>query len=254
MAVRIILGLGVTIVCFAIAGRRFHWLSKLIRSGQPAKRPYQGFARAAEAEVVEVAGQKKILKWTIPGLAHFFTMWGFTVLLLTIIEAYGALFNRNFHIPLIGTWSAVGFIEDFFAVAVLISLGVFSIIRLKNAPARKQRESRFYGSHTGAAWLVLAMIAAVIVTLLLYRAEQEKMGHFPFQNNAWAFASYELAKILPGGSLGLCFVLQAPAHLHGAHQHRDVASSTRARWSRQDPRHGHGKCHRGHRLWRWENR
>jgi Fe-S oxidoreductase len=202
MAVRIILGLGVTIVCFAIAGRRFHWLSKLIRSGQPAKRPYQGFARAAEAEVVEVAGQKKILKWTIPGLAHFFTMWGFTVLLLTIIEAYGALFNRDFHIPLIGTWSAVGFIEDFFAVAVLISLGVFSIIRLKNAPARKQRESRFYGSHTGAAWLVLAMIAAVIVTLLLYRAEQEKMGHFPFQNNAWAFASYELAKILPGGSLG----------------------------------------------------
>ena len=202
MAVRIILGLGVTIVCFAIAGRRFHWISKLIRSGQPAKRPYQGFARAAEAEVVEVAGQKKILKWTIPGLAHFFTMWGFTVLLLTIIEAYGALFNRDFHIPLIGTWSAVGFIEDFFAVAVLISLGVFSIIRLQNAPARKQRESRFYGSHTGAAWLVLAMIAAVIVTLLLYRAEQEKMGHFPFQNNAWAFASYELAKILPGGSLG----------------------------------------------------
>ena len=83
-------------------------------------------------------------------------MWGFTILLLTIIEAYGDLFDTDFHIPLIGTWGWVGFIEDFFAVAVLVALVVFAIIRLKNAPARLERKSRFYGSHTGAAWLVLA--------------------------------------------------------------------------------------------------
>ena len=202
MALRIILGLGISVLCFAIAGRRFFWLSKLIRSGAPAHRPYQGYRKAAEAEVVEVAGQKKILKWTVPGLAHFFTMWGFTVLLLTIIEAYGALFNRDFAIPLIGHWSIVGFIEDFFAVAVLISLGVFTVIRIKNAPARKQRASRFYGSHTGAAWIVLLLISLVIITLLGYRAAQEKTGHFPFQNNPWAFASYELAKIIPSSAAG----------------------------------------------------
>jgi Fe-S oxidoreductase len=199
MAARIIIGIGVTVLCFGIAGKRFHWLSKLIRSGRPAHRPYQP-RKAVEAEVIEVAGQKKLLKWTVPGIAHFFTMWGFTVLLLTIIEAYGALFARDFAIPIVGHWSAVGFIEDFFAVAVLVSLVVFSIIRLKNAPARKQRASRFYGSHTGAAWLVLLMISLVIVTLLVYRAAQQKSGHFPFQNDAWAFASYGLAKIIPAGS------------------------------------------------------
>ena len=199
MAARIIIGIGVTVLCFGIAGKRFHWLSKLIRSGRPAHRPYQP-RKAVEAEVIEVAGQKKLLKWTVPGIAHFFTMWGFTVLLLTIIEAYGALFARDFAIPIIGHWSAVGFIEDFFAVAVLVSLVVFSIIRLKNAPARKQRASRFYGSHTGAAWLVLLMISLVIVTLLVYRAAQQKSGHFPFQNDGWAFASYGLAKIIPAGS------------------------------------------------------
>jgi Fe-S oxidoreductase len=202
VAVRIILGLGISLVCFAVAGRRFYWLSTLIRSGQPAKRPFQGFSKAAEAEVVEVAGQKKLLKWTVPGLAHFFTMWGFTVLLLTIIEAYGALFDRSFGIPLIGHWSAIGFIEDFFAVAVLVSLIVFTIIRLVNSPKRKQRESRFYGSHTGAAWLVLAFISLVIITLLGYRAAQEKTGHFPYQHDAWAFASYELARIIPAGAAG----------------------------------------------------
>ena len=78
MVGRIVIGLAITIVCFAVAGRRFFWLSRLIRSGAPAKRPYQGLRKAAEAEVVEVAGQKKLLQWTIPGLAHFFTMWGFT--------------------------------------------------------------------------------------------------------------------------------------------------------------------------------
>ncbi len=62
-------------------------------------------------------------------------MWGFTILLLTIIEAYGDLFNKYFHIPGIGTWDWVGFVEDFFACAVLVALVTFAIIRLKNAPA-----------------------------------------------------------------------------------------------------------------------
>lgn len=207
MLVRIILGLGITVVCFAIAGRRFHWLSKLIRSGAPAKRPLS-FSRAAEAEVVEVAGQKKLLQWTIPGIAHFFAMWGFTVLLLTIIEAYGSLFFRDFAIPLIGHWPVVAFLEDFFATAVLVSLVIFSVIRLKNAPSRKQRESRFYGSHTGAAWLVLLMIALVIVTLLLYRAAQENTGHFPFQGDWWAFASLGVAKLLAPLGTGVNSVIE----------------------------------------------
>ena len=215
MALRIILGLGITVVCFAIAGRRFFWLSKLIRAGAPAKRPYQGFRKAAEAEVTEVAGQKKLLQWTIPGIAHFFTMWGFTVLLLTIIEAYGALFSETFAIPVIGHWSFIGFIEDFFSAAVLISLVVFAIIRIKNAPDKKQRQSRFYGSHTGAAWIVLGLIALVIITLIMYRAAQINTGHFPYQDpaagapkNWWPFFSQAVASLLHPLGTGVNSVLE----------------------------------------------
>lgn len=193
MLARIILGLGLSVLCFAIAGRRFFWLSKLIRSGKPAPRRWSGFRRAAEAELVEVAGQRKLLRWTVPGIAHFFTMWGFTVLLTTIIEAYGALFQRDFHIPLIGTANWLGFLEDFFATAVLVSLVVFTVIRIKNAPARKDRASRFYGSHLGPAWLVLFMISMVIITLLVYRGAQINTGHFPFGGSRWAFASHYVA-------------------------------------------------------------
>ena len=192
-ATRLILGLGITIVCFVVAGRRFWWLKSLIGSGAPAPGRWKGFRPKAEAELVEVAGQRKLLKWTVPGTAHFFTMWGFTILLLTIIEAYGALFARSFAIPLIGTDAWLGFIEDFFAVAVIVSLGVFCVIRLVSSPARKQRESRFYGSHTGAAWMVLAYIFAVIVTLLIYRAAQVNTGYFPYGTSTWAFASHTIA-------------------------------------------------------------
>ena len=209
MLARIIIGLGVSVICFVIAGRRFFWLSRLIRSGQPAPRRWQGFREVSGAEVTEVAGQRKILRWTVPGLAHFFTMWGFTVLMLTIIEAYGSLFQRSFHIPLIGTDNWLGFVEDFFATAVLISLVVFTIIRIKNAPSRKERASRFFGSHLGAAWLVLFLISMVIITLLLYRGAQVNTGHFPYGDSKWAFASHVVAIWLHPLGVGVNSVLEA---------------------------------------------
>jgi Fe-S oxidoreductase len=226
---RIIIGLLITIIGTGLAGQRFYWLSRLIRSGQPAPRRWQGFRKVADAELTEVAGQRKLLRWTVPGLAHFFTMWGFTVLLTTILESYGALFDRDFHIPLIGQSNWLAFVEDFFATAVLVSLVVFAIIRLKNAPAKKQRASRFFGSHTRAAWLVLAMIAAVIVTLLVYRAAQINTGHFPFSHlkneavafgvplksfyaqhaSSWAFSSKLVASWLAPLGVGVNSVLEA---------------------------------------------
>lgn len=124
MALRLAVGLGISAVMFGIAGRRFFWLFRLISAGEPAVPSRTvNLARRAKAELVEVGGQKKLLQWTVPGLAHAFTFWGFTLLLLTILEAYGDLFQRNFHIPLIGRTAVVGFVEDFFAVAVLVSSG-----------------------------------------------------------------------------------------------------------------------------------
>ena len=209
MLARILIGLAITVIAFSVAGRRFYWLSRLIRAGQPAPRRWQGLRKVADAEVVEVAGQKKLLRWTVPGLAHFFTMWGFAVLMTTILEAYGALFERSFQIPWIGQSNWLGFVEDFFASAVLVSLVVFAIIRVKNAPARKERASRFFGSHTRAAWLVLVMIALVIVTLVLYRAAQINTGHFPYGQSKWAFASHVVATWLRPLGVGVNSVLEA---------------------------------------------
>ena len=208
MLLRIIVGLALTATCLVIAGRRFWWLSRLLRSGQDAPRRWRGFRRVSDVEIVEVAGQRKLLRWTVPGLAHFFIMWGFTVLLTTILEAYGALFQRDFHIPWIGQSNWLALVEDFFATAVLISLVVFSVIRLVQSPSRRERRSRFYGSHTGAAWAVLGMIALVIVTLLGYRAAQINTGEFPFGQSKWAFSSHLVATWFSPLGVGVNSVLE----------------------------------------------
>ena len=60
-------------------------------SGQTAERLQHARTHVAgdrRAQLSEVIGQRKLLKWSIPGAAHAATFWGFIVLLLTIIEAY----------------------------------------------------------------------------------------------------------------------------------------------------------------------
>jgi Fe-S oxidoreductase len=209
--VRIAIGMALTVSALGIGGRRFFYLFRLVKSGQPDKGRFKDLPSRIWAELSEVAGQRKLLKKPVAGLAHFFTMWGFTILLLTIIEAWGDLFQKTFAIPGIGHWPAIGFIEDFFASAVLVSLSVFAVIRLVNSPKKKERGSRFYGSHLDAAWITLGMIAGVMITLLGYRAAQTRTGDFPYDHSWWAFASHGIGEaftsVSPGTALDLETVL-----------------------------------------------
>jgi len=200
--VRLAIGALMTVVAFAVAGRRVWWLYRLVRTGQPATGRFDGVGERLRAQVTEVLGQRKLLKWSVPGVAHFVTFWGFLILGATILEAYGALFADDFAIPLIGHARWLGFLEDFFAVAVLLALTTFALIRLRNAPARRQRASRFYGSHTRAAWVILGLITAVVVTLLVYRGAQVNTGNFPYGRSRWAFASYAVSRLFGGLSVG----------------------------------------------------
>jgi Fe-S oxidoreductase len=210
VALRIVVGLALTAIAVAAAGRRLWWLYRVARAGQPAPervaavRRHPG--RDVETQAAEVIGQRKLLQWSVPGVAHALTFWGFIVLLLTIIEVYGDLFNRSFAIPGIGHWPVIGFLEDLFAVGVLAGIITFAVIRLRSDPKRAGRSSRFAGSHTGAAWFVLLMIFLVIATLLLYRGAQINTGYFPYPHGA--FASQLVAHWLAPLGTGVNSVLE----------------------------------------------
>jgi Fe-S oxidoreductase len=195
MVVRIIVGGVIVLAGLGLAGTRLVWLARLVRSGQPAPGRLAGVPARAKAELAEVLGQRKLFKRWRSGLPHALVFWGFLILLFTIIEALGDTFvSKDFAIPLIGHSGALGFVEDLFTVIVLFGLGVFTITRLVESPHRRGKSSRFYGSHTTAAWITLSMIALVMITLLGYRAAQVNTGHFPYGNAA--FASHWLAGIL----------------------------------------------------------
>ena len=96
------------------------FLTKLIRSGRPAPGRTDDLPLRLREQAIEVFGQKRLIRWSIPGFAHFLTFWGFVVLGLTIVEAAGALLlNQDFAIWFVGRARWIGFLEDFFAVAVL---------------------------------------------------------------------------------------------------------------------------------------
>jgi Fe-S oxidoreductase len=199
VTIRLILGLVVTAAALAVAGYRVQWLTRLVLSGAPIppeRRP--NISGAIKAQLTDVFAQRKLFKVKVAGIAHAFTFWAFLVLIFTIIEAYGALFSRDFAIPVIGKSHALGLVEDVFSVLVLLAIATFVAIRLKNSPKRLDRGSRFYGSHVDQAFIVLGMIFLVIATLLLYRGAQIQAGVFPYQADGWwAFASKATSYITP---------------------------------------------------------
>ena len=188
MLIRLVVGLSMTAIVLVFAAKRVLWLTSLIRAGQPTSDERGRKDHLAERitnQIKEVFGQTRLLRWSIPGLAHFFTMWGFFILATVYLEAYGLLFDHDFHIPLIGRWDVLGFLQDFFAVAVLVGIITFAIIRVLREPKKIGRESRFYGSHLGGAWVILFMIFNVIWTYALVRGAAVNTGALPYGKAAF---------------------------------------------------------------------
>ena len=194
MLIRLVVGLGMTAIIALLAVRRVLWLAKLTLSGQPVTGRTDHVGTRIWTQIIEVFGQRRLLKWSVPGVAHFLTMWGFIILITVYIEAYGTLFVPNFHIPIVGRSDALGFLQDFIALGVLVGIGTFSIIRLRSEPKEYGRSSRFYGSHTGGAWLILFMIFLVIFSFSIFRGAAVNTGNFPY---GWgAFFSHGMGVLM----------------------------------------------------------
>lgn len=212
MLIRLVVGLSMTGLVGLLAARRVFWLFRLVKSGQKvgAERTSDIKTRI-ETQLREVAGQAKLLKWSIPGLAHFFTMWAFFVLITVYIEAYGQMFNPHFAIPLVGHWDVLGFMQDFFITAVTLSIVVFMIIRVLRNPTEHGRSSRFYGSHNGGAWLILVMILNVVWTFLLLRGAAANTGTLPYGKGA--YLSHLMGRLMAPLGLTVNEILETTALL-----------------------------------------
>ncbi|HET6770521.1 MAG TPA: Fe-S oxidoreductase, partial [Actinomycetota bacterium] len=102
---------------------RAELLYRLVRLGKPVRR-LDDLPKRLEEEAVVVLGQRKLLQRLGPGLMHAFIFWGFLVLLTTIIEAFGEIFDERFAIPFIGRTGWLGLVQDVFAVLVIVGIGM----------------------------------------------------------------------------------------------------------------------------------
>jgi Fe-S oxidoreductase len=101
---------------------------------------------------------------------HAAIFWGFIVLFPTIVIAMIGAVDRDATLPWLGHQGWFALLADVFAVLVL--LGVVAAVAIRKV----QRPKRFEGSHLGEADLILAMIAGIVTTLLLWHASRIALG------------------------------------------------------------------------------
>nr|BBH92707.1 Fe-S oxidoreductase [Thermogemmatispora argillosa] len=108
-----------------------------------------------------VLGQSGVLRDPIPGLAHFFTFWGFIIIQFGLLNLILGAFNGS--LPLIGHDHTFAALLDLFVLFVLVSLIVFAVRRGIVRP--RQLSSRLHGPWDG--FIILGLIFLVLLTLAL---------------------------------------------------------------------------------------
>jgi Fe-S oxidoreductase len=177
------------VLAVVLFARRVWLLARLLKMGHAS-----GIARddhvpdRLRQEAVVVLGQRKLLQRLVPGLMHAFIFWAFIVLFPAIPLAMIAIVDKD-AAPQWGWYEALA---NVFCVLALIGVATAFFIR------KVMRPRRFEGSHLGEADLILAWIASIVTTLLLYHATESQV---------WAWAHVLLI-------LGFLVYLPYSKHLH----------------------------------------
>jgi Fe-S oxidoreductase len=179
------------VVAGGLFAQRALLLVRLVRMAQPVDRSGEVPARLRN-EAVIAFGQRKLLQRLIPGLMHAFIFWGFLVLFPTILMALIAVVDRGHTIPWLGHQGWFALLVDIFCVLVLVGVVTAVVIR------KLQRPARFEGSHMGEADLILALIAGIVTTLLLWHASLIAL-HLNEWPAGWSPVSNALSHIYGGG-------------------------------------------------------
>ena len=157
-AVGAVLFAAILIGAWVAFGLRIRYLIRLMRLGQPENR-LDHLPERIGFFLRGVLGQSGVLRNPIPGLAHFFTFWGFIVIQLGALNLWAN--GLGFSLPLINT-PQYGVVLDVFLVLVTVALAVFAYRRAVLRP--KELESQTHDWKQGM--IILGLIFLVILTLV----------------------------------------------------------------------------------------
>ncbi len=177
----IVVSLGATAVALALVGRAAWFLVRVLRLGQPDTGRTDRPGRRLRVMLTETLGHTRMLRWGIPGAAHWFVFVGFGVLFSTLLEAYFELFDRTFHLPGIGETDVYAMLIEVVTTLTLVGILTLIGIRLANRPGLAGRKSRFTGSTTWHAVFIELTIIGVCLGVFSIRGVRlaEGTAHYP---------------------------------------------------------------------------
>jgi Fe-S oxidoreductase len=157
----------------------------------PGQRTNQPAART-RTMLREFLAHTRLRRLPVVATAHWLTMMSFLVLVLTLAQATGQLFDAHFGLPLLQNFPPYNWITELFAWAGLFGIGILITVRLRATPGGRQ--SRFFGSHQGRArYVELTILVVCALVLWLRGLESELLARGPesvspavnFPTTAW---------------------------------------------------------------------
>ncbi|MEW2141144.1 Fe-S oxidoreductase, partial [Streptomyces sp. NPDC005409] len=199
----IIVSLVLATVGVALFGRAIAQLLRFVLLGQPVpggSRTNDPVARTVTV-VREFLGHTRMNNWAVVGVAHWFVAVGFFSLLLTIVNAFGQLFQADWLLPVIGSFLPWELVVEVFGSMMTVGILTLIVIRLASLPSRPGRKSRFAGSKAWQAYFVEAVILTIGICIMVLRGLEGALHQVEGYEAAY-FASYPLVLAFDGLSTG----------------------------------------------------
>jgi Fe-S oxidoreductase len=150
----------VLIAAWAAFAVRIRQLVRLMLLGRPENR-FDSLGERIKYFVLMVLGQRGVLRDPLPGIAHFFTFWGFIIIQLDALNLWAQGFNLT--LPIISSRVFATLLDIFIALA-LLALVEFAFRRLVLRPAQLASQS-----HSPVdAFIILGLIFLVLLTLFFF--------------------------------------------------------------------------------------
>src|ERR671928_969114 len=158
------------IVAVVYATRAGRAMIRIIKTGQPDDGRKGPFAERIKALAIESLGHTRMLKWSAIGVAHWFVFVGFYGLFLTLVQAFGEVWNPDWELPIIGHWFLWNWFVDLIGTGTVLGIIYLIYRRQKDHPRRQGRKSRFAGTNEGRGYFVEAVVLVIGICILLIRA------------------------------------------------------------------------------------
>ena len=184
--VAIALSAVLTLAGVALLTRAASTIYRVIMIGAPDPRRTNEPAARTVTLFREFLGHTRMSRLPVVAAAHWFTMVSFGLLFLSLVTAYGQLFDPAFSIILLGHFPPYEWVVE--AITLLGIVGILTLItiRQKHHPRSEGRYSRFYGSSFWQAYYVEFTILGVLLCItalrsLEYALDTEHRGalHYP---------------------------------------------------------------------------